>query len=64
MRQPVYENETDQTRRLIPLKVKVLFWLLVLLIGAYSLYVLLPYPRLVLEVAQAGHIVLLWIIHR
>ena len=63
MRQ-TYEDDVSMMRRLIPLKVKALFWLLVLLIGAYSLYALLPYPRLVLEVAQAGHVVFLWIIHR
>ena len=63
MRQ-AYEDEAYMTRRLIPLKVKVLFWLMVLLVGVYCLYALLPYPRMVLEIAQAGRIVFLLTIHR
>lgn len=63
MRQ-MYEDEAYVTRRLIPLKAKVLFWLIVILVGVYCLYALLPFPRMVLEIAQAGRIVFLWTIHR
>jgi hypothetical protein len=48
----------------IPLKVKFLFWLIVLLIGVYCIYWLMPYPRLALEIVHAGRVVFLWVIHR